>query len=248
VVFDSNRSGNQDLYKMPVAGGELIQLTTHPSNDYYPALSPDGSEVAFYSLRNGNRDVFVMSAEGGSLQQLTKHTADDFEPDWSQDGNQLVFFSFRTGREELFVVSRKDKDSPWETPRQITFEGGSHAKWSPDGHSIAYLGKGLRLYSVEEGNSRLIFFSEDHEKFPWPMYLDWSLDGQTIFYKGYSPGWRSSFWSIPISGGLPKLLVRLDDPSRKSNRTEFTSDGRKLFFTLAEKESDIWMLELLKEK
>jgi hypothetical protein len=80
------------------------------------------------------------------------------------------------------------------------------------------------------------------------MYLDWSSDSQRIFYKGYSPGWRSSFWSIPISGGIPKLLVRLDDPSRKSHRTEFTSDGRKLFFTLAEKERDIWMLELLKEK
>jgi len=249
IMFDSNLSGNQDIYKMPVAGGDPVQLTTHSSNDYYPVLSPDGTEVAFYSLRNGNRDVFVMSLEGGSLQQVTFHTADDIEPDWSSDGNQIVFFSYRTGQSEIFIVSRAENNSKWGAPRQITFEGGQHAKWSPDGRFITYVSFGkLILYSIEQETLRVLFFSDDLEKIPQPMYLDWSLDSQSIFYKGYSPDWRSSFWSIPISGGTPKSIARFVDPSRSSNRSEFTSDGRRLFFTLTEKESDIWQLEFLKDK
>jgi TolB protein len=37
LVFDSSRSGNQDIYKMPIEGGELIQLTTDPADDFLPA-------------------------------------------------------------------------------------------------------------------------------------------------------------------------------------------------------------------
>lgn len=249
IVFDSNLSGNQDIYKMPVAGGDPVQLSTHPSNDYYPNLSPDGTEVAFYSLRNGNRDVYVMSLEGGSLKQVIFQSADDIEPDWSPDGNQLVFFSYRTGQYEIFIVSRAENNSKWGVPRQITFEGGQHAKWSPDGHFITYVSFGkLILYSIEQETSRVLFYSDDLEKIPLPMFMDWSLDSQIIFYKGYSPDWRANFWSIPISGGTPKSIARFVDPSRSSNRSEFTSDGRRLFFTMTEKESDIWQLELLKNK
>ena len=64
LAFDSDRSGNQDLYKMPLAGGEPEQLTTDPQDDFGPAWSPDGKEIAFHSFRNGNRDIFIMPAAG----------------------------------------------------------------------------------------------------------------------------------------------------------------------------------------
>jgi Tol biopolymer transport system component len=36
LAFDSDRSGNQDIYRMPVAGGEIEQLTTNPADDFLP--------------------------------------------------------------------------------------------------------------------------------------------------------------------------------------------------------------------
>ena len=40
LVFDSNRSGNPDIYKMPLGGGELVQLTTDRPMTFCPPWSP----------------------------------------------------------------------------------------------------------------------------------------------------------------------------------------------------------------
>jgi len=249
LVFDSNRSGNQDVYKQRLTGGEPIQLTTHSSNDYYPAWSPDGKAIAFYSLREGNRDIFVMSEEGGSIRQITQDSSDDIEPDWSPDGQHLVFFSYRTGDVEIFVVSKNEEQSKWGVPRQLTSNGGQHAKWSPNGDLIAFLEAAkLLVISPDNGDARVIFSDSDREKYPWPLFLAWSPDGQTIYYKAFDKKWNANIWSVPVSGGTPKHLVIFDDPFRNSRRTEFTTDGQKFFFTLAENESDIWMMELIRDR
>jgi hypothetical protein len=59
---------------------------------------------------------------------------------------------------------------------------------------------------------------------------------------------QSSIWSVSVNGGSPRLLVRFDNPSRRSLRREFATDGRRFYFTIARDESDIWALELLKSE
>ena len=69
----------------------------------------------------------------------------------------------------------------------------------------------------------------------------------TIYYKAYDRDRHSSIWSVPATGGTPRLLVRFDDPSRRSPRREFATDGQRFYFTVARDESDIWVMELLKK-
>ena len=72
----------------------------------------------------------------------------------------------------------------------------------------------------------------------------WARDSRSVFYKtGTLPG-RSGIWSVPVSGGEPRLLVRFDDPDRPSIRREFAVDNERIYFTLAEHESDVWVMDL----
>jgi Tol biopolymer transport system component/predicted Ser/Thr protein kinase len=238
VVFGSNRSGNQDIFKVPIEGGEPEQLTTDPAEDFLPDFSPDGSEIVFYSFRTGNRDLFVMSADGGSLRQLTRHPGQDRYPGWSPGGTQVTFHSDRSGRPEVYVVSTEGGELAGEEPRQLTSEGGLYPRWSPDGRLIAFnqFGNGLFVISPEGGEAHRLVHHQNR------VFPAWSPDSQTVYYKTRDP--EGAIWSIPAAGGEPKLLVGIDDPLRTSTRHEFATDGDQLFFTLTEHESDVWVMEL----
>jgi len=40
--------------------------------------------------------------------------------------------------------------------------------------------------------------------------------------------------------------LQFDDPSHQPRRSEFDTDGRRLFFTIASDESDVWVMELMR--
>ena len=250
LVFDSDRSGNQDIWRLQLSGGEPEQLTTHASADFIPSWSADGLEIVFYSFRTGNRDLFTMRADGTMLQQVYEAPAQERYPDWSPDGDALVFHSDKTGRRELFVVERAARDAPWGEPTQLTFDGGFYPRWSPTGEHVAYiveLGAGAALRTVTPDGGELIELVRGQDAIlgPIPTFADWAPDGQTIYYKTLDAQGVSSFWSVPVTGGTPQLLVTFDDPSKPSIRYEFATDGRRFFFTFTNHESDIWAMELV---
>jgi Tol biopolymer transport system component len=97
LYYDSDLSGNTDIYRMPLSGGEPERLTTHPADDFAPSISTDGSELAFHSFRSGTRDVFVQPTAGGEARQLTKSAAQECCSLWSPTGSALAFHDFVPG-------------------------------------------------------------------------------------------------------------------------------------------------------
>ena len=246
LAYDSNLNGNQDIYKMPIGGGEPEQLTNDPSDEFLPVWSSDDKEIAFYYWKKGNRDLTLMMADGSKLQQLTDDPASESYPDWSPDGLRLVFTSEQTGRGELFAISRENKEAKWGTPHQLTSNGADQgAEWSPDGRLIAYTNsQGLWIISAEGDEPGSLVEVGDPAIQSRIRHTAWSKDSRTVYYLAYDAEKRASFWSVPASGGEAKLLVRFDNPTRQSSRYEFACDGERFYFTLAEYESDIWVGEL----
>ena len=246
LAYDSNLNGNQDIYKMPIGGGEAEQLTNDPSDDFLPAWSPDGGEIAFYYWKNGNRDLTLMMADGSRLQELTNDPASESYPAWSPDGLRLVYTSEQTGRGELFVISRENRQGEWGRPHQLSSNGADQgAKWSPDGRLIVYTNsQGLWAIPAQGGESRSLVKVGDLAIPLAFRHTAWSKDSRTVYYMAYNGEERASFWSVAASGGEPKLLVKFDDPARQSSRYEFATDGERFYFTLAKYESDIWVGDL----
>ena len=71
VVFMSEeRTGNWEVFRVDVESGVIIQLTNDPGIDGVPAVSPDGSRVAFLSNRDGEWKIWIKPITGGPEQPL----------------------------------------------------------------------------------------------------------------------------------------------------------------------------------
>jgi Tol biopolymer transport system component len=246
LAFDSDRNGNQDVYKLSVEGGVPVQLTNSPEDEFVSTWSGDGREIAGHSYHGGTRRVQLLSAEGGEPRDIGRSPPNQRSPGFSPDGRQLVFTSDASGQLQLYLASRNGNAS-WGAPRRLTSSEGWAGRWAPDGHAIAYCRHdGVWLIAPEGGPPRQLV-DVVHAGLPAPELALWSPDGRTIYYKAFNAAGHSSLWSVAASGGPPRLLVRFDDPSRPSSRPEFTTDGRRFYFTVTERLSDIWSMELRRE-
>jgi len=250
LAYDCNRDGVQHIFKIPLKGGEPIQLTRGPGDNFSPSWSPDGKMIAFHSFRTGNPEIFIMMNDGTNQQQITHDSGVNRQPLWSPDGNQIVYYSNRLGKVDIYLVSRNAGTGDWGSPRQMTFGAGVNygPHWSPNGFWIAYISNGIRLISPQGGNPRILVSDDDPSVSSKPTWLGWSQDSRMVYYKAYDETEQTSFWAVPLEGGKPRLLVKFDDPTKQSSRPDFTTDGKRFFFTISKYEGDIWKMELIKEE
>jgi Tol biopolymer transport system component len=206
VVFESDRSGNFDVWAVPFAGGEATPLATSPLRDGMPRISPDGDRLAFVSDRGGSLDLWVMPASGGEATRLTSWPSDERAPRWSPDGSLIAFLSnHESDLSEVWVVPAEGGE-----PRRLTtgFWGPDQAvlAWSPDGAWIYYVGvagpgrEDLFRVPVDGGEAEAI------GAHPSIARGSLSPDGGHYAYTVYEGGWG---WVevIPTDDGAPRRLT-----------------------------------------
>jgi len=241
LAYSSDLAGNSDIYIIPVSGGEAVQLTTHPSEDFAPRWSPDGEKIAFHSFRQGNRDIYCMTKDGGSIEQLTDDPSHEMGADWSPDGLKIAFMSDRTGRMELYVISKEG--TGWGEPEQITFDEGSLLKWSPVGNSIVYIsGDSVKIISYDDKKTKTLIKTRNTIR---PSATEWSPGGKTIYYMALDRQGIGRIWSVPVKGGEPELKIIIDDPYLGLGSVSLSADSQRFYFTLRVSESNVWVMDLL---
>lgn len=77
--------------------GEPEQVTKGSFGAAYPAVSPDGSLVAYTLDGAPAEDIFVARIDGSGRRRLTDDIAKDRGPRWSPDGKRIAFYSDRGG-------------------------------------------------------------------------------------------------------------------------------------------------------
>jgi hypothetical protein len=91
LLFDSDRSGVTQVYRMPVEGGEPEQLTSDSSASFWARYSPDGRLISFHRYTENGRRLFIMGADGGTPNRLDTGPGDAFAAEWSRDGRGLFY-------------------------------------------------------------------------------------------------------------------------------------------------------------
>ena len=149
LAFDSDRTGNYEIYLMNTDGSGVRALTNYRTQDsWWPRISPDRSRMLFYRTPAGTHDgdytktsLWVMNADGGGRTQLLANGANGWQfqghAEWSPDGQRIVMFGGSAANLQIYVT-----DSNGFNPKAITSRPSPNIdpSWSPDGATIAFIG------------------------------------------------------------------------------------------------------------
>jgi Tol biopolymer transport system component len=182
IAFQSTRGGNQDIYVMPVQGGEPVRITDDPASDEWPLWSYDGRWLAFDSSRSGRNETWVVriAPDGRPEGRPIQATRGGGGGVWTQDGR--IAYSTSKERTHVFVANA---DGSGEVQLTKSHEWNVVPRWSPDGKSIAFgshsgekWGTAVFTVPANGGDEKLLTVGG---------FFAWSSDGrQVAFSAGHS--------------------------------------------------------------
>ena len=238
VAYSSDRAGNQDLWLMPLGGGEPLQLTTDPAPDWAPAFSPDGKWLSFYSYRSGDREIWKIPVGGGEPTRLTDSPGLDAGSHWSPDGRELAIRSERTGDSEVWVIGADGSGA-----RRITHDPGSDGlpAWSPDGRSLAFVSTRtgqLKIWTASAQGGEAHLLSEGPGIGPrW--------HGDTVYFNGADER-AGNLWAVSVKDRRERAVTSLVGKRGTLGIMQPATDGTYLYFAWRDDLGDIWVMDALR--
>jgi len=177
IIYDSNNSGQWDIWRLDVEKGVRTQLTMKVGANGDSSASADGRFIVFASNRAGPLNIWRMDSDGANPKQLTRGNNEDDYPHCTPDGKWVIYESTRSEKTTLWKVPLEGGE-----PIQLVDKPSKSAAISPDGKWVFYQStdspKGVSFTILPNG-SRVANDS-----------------------KG-----ESTIWKISIDGGRPKELM-----------------------------------------
>ncbi len=178
-------------------------LVTHSPFLWGPAVSPNGTEIAFSRGEvDGAWHIWTTGIDGGGVRQVTSGEQGEVYPRYSADGASLVFHTWNAPR-RVYRVPRIGGPLTPVSPGQAG--GETFADVSPDGQTIAFVradAEGERIYiaPVKGGTPRLLTASRGTTP-------KWSPDGSLIVYAG-NRGYSGGIFLIGADGQGERQLAK----------------------------------------
>lgn len=135
VVFGSNRSGQWEVWRVNLDGGDLRQLTAGGGNEM-PAVSPDGRSVVFVSMRDGLGTIWRTSIDGGEPVRIGERAASWLRV--SPDSMSIACGYEVDGKNKLAILDITDGKLIKYFDMPSTANLRYALRWTPDGTALTY--------------------------------------------------------------------------------------------------------------
>ena len=235
----------------------LLRLTSTSGTNIDPALSADGSLLAYASDRggSGDLDIWVQPTREERPSRVTSSSGDELEPSFSPDSTSIVF---STGEGAgIYIVAAAGGE-----PRLLVAAVRARApRFSPDGRWVTYwtgppvwvttvtrATTGLFVVPATGGSSRALAPEFAHARFG-----TWSPDGEKILFLGAresDPNQSSLDWYlVGVNGGEPIRTGALEVLRRGGLKGSpipgaWNRNGAVIFANYDEGASNVWQLPI----
>jgi tricorn protease len=214
-----------DLWQVARSGGVAARLTSHPADESYPAISPDGATLAFSAAYEGPTEVYTMPLAGGSPARRTFDGGGARVVGFAPDG-ALVYATRRCSTLPDTQLLRLDLRSGTRTP--VPLAQAADGGWTPDGRTLFFTrlpfqgshtkryrgGTAQNVWKLAEGTAEAVPLTGDYAgTSKTPMWWDgrvyflsdrddtmnvWSMDegGQDLRQHTRHQGWDADQASL----------------------------------------------------
>jgi serine/threonine protein kinase/Tol biopolymer transport system component len=240
LFYLSSRDGAEGLWSSRDGQALEIWKGADGALQSAPAVSADGSNVAFALKRNGKRQMHVIAADGTRLRPLSSDVDVRGTASWSPDGKWIV--TAGTDRNGAGLFKFPADGGP---PVRIATGPFLDPVWSPRGDLIVY--GGTQVFTVMP----LLAIRPDGtpEKLPEINVqregerMRFLPNGTGLVYMLGSTTNGQDFWLLDLGTMRSRRLTRLSNPA--AMRTfDITPDGSRIVFDRLRENSYILLIDL----
>jgi Tol biopolymer transport system component len=209
-----------------VAPPLLLPLASYPGPEGPPALSPDGTLVAFAwpGQESGPTDIYVKAVESEALRRLTATPDWESSPAWSPEGHEIAFVR---GAQGVFVMSQLGGAERHVSP------SGTHVAWAADAKSVLIRDRegdagpfGIYQVSLTTLERRRLTQASIGAG-DWRFEV--SPDGQTLAFIRYEREGIADLYTVRMLGGQPR---RLSNWNAALTGLSWTPDGAEIVYSV----------------
>jgi dipeptidyl aminopeptidase/acylaminoacyl peptidase len=240
TTYDLEKNeGRGRIWRVSTKDGEARALTSEEVASGEPAISPDGTQLAFTRKTDapgapGKRQVFVLPLAGGEARRVTELPLGAFDPRWLPDGSGLVFAAMLV-RGHLTVeatkseIERREKDP---VKAHVT-EDRVYRYWD----TWLTTGEVPHLWHLDLASGTLRDLTP--ESVAWFDFMDpsgqfdISPDGAEVAFAAASLTakqgiLRTTIHVVPLAGG--KVTTLLPDRETEEFRPRYSPDGKSILY------------------
>ena len=183
------RQSANNIYKVPVRGGQPVQVTHHPDgNLFWPSMSSDGKVIVYEELFG----IWKLDVASGKTSEIRIDIAadeKDNEEDYETISNEVDAFDISpsgrraviSARGQILTIATERGDITRVVPDRMASRN-QFPKWSADGKYIAFVsdksGRDEIWIADPDGKSPKKITDLDNEK----GALVWSPDSKVLLY------------------------------------------------------------------